>query len=62
MNLTNQTISDTQEYEACNSISAGTAFAIVSPGEVTFRAPSVVLKNGFSVGLGAKLAAVNEVP
>ena len=62
MDLNNQSINDTQVYEACNSISAGPAFAIVSPGEVTFRAPSIVLKNGFSVGANAKFTAVNVVP
>ena len=62
LDLTTQTITVTLVYEACRSIAAGPAFAIVSPGVVTFRAPSVVLKNGFSVGPGAEFTVVSEVP
>ncbi len=58
--LTDETI-DTplQVEEACNSITAGPAYSIVAPGEMTFRARSlIVLQDGFSVGTGAAFTEV----
>ncbi len=56
--LQNQSVTTTQVYEACDSITAGPSFSIVSPANVTFRAgQSIVLRNGFSVGSGASFAA-----
>ena len=54
--LSNTTLSLTTLYEACNSITAGPSFTILSPGDVTFRAgTSIVLGNGFQVAAGAKI-------
>ncbi len=61
-NLSNQTITGAATYEACDTITAGTAFAIDSPGNVTFRAPHIVLTNGFSVGAGATFLADGSSP
>lgn len=55
--LTSQTVSATQIFEACSSITAGPDFRVVTPGDVTFRTlDRVVLRNGFSVGRGARFA------
>lgn len=57
--LTDQTVSDTQELVACQTITASSGFAVVDPGSVTFRAGrSVTLGSGFSVGSGASFRAV----
>ncbi len=56
--LSNQTVSTTMSWEACNSIAAGSSFDIVSPGDVTFTAPFIILKNGFAVH-GGIFRAVN---
>lgn len=55
LELTNDTITTTEIFEACNSIAAGPNFAILSPGDVTLRAGTVILSGGFSVGIGARL-------
>jgi len=55
VSLADQTIDDARTYEACEELSAGNGFAILSPGNVTFRSGrTVVLRNGFSVGSGAR--------
>jgi len=54
-----QTISSTEVFEACNELSAGDSFYIVSPGDVTLRAGQrVILRDGFSVGGGARLQVI----
>lgn len=56
--LSNQTITTTQTYTSCGTLTAGPAFRIAAPGDVTFRAAtSVILANGFSVGPGATFTA-----
>ena len=57
--LTNETIDTPSQVEqACNSITAGPAYSIVAPGEMTFRAGSLIaLADGFSVGTGATFTA-----
>jgi immune inhibitor A len=56
--LSNQTVSTSMTYESCGSLAAGPSFAVVAPGNLTLRAANrVVLRNGFSVGQGARLAA-----
>ncbi len=53
--LAQNTISTTEVYEACLTITAGTHFIIAAPGDVTFRAGiSVGLTDGFVVESGAK--------
>lgn len=59
LHLSAQVVDDVQVFTACEVLSAGDAFAIVLPGDVTFRSGRViVLRDGFSVGLGAEFKAV----
>jgi len=54
--LQSQTISTNTLQESCGTIKAGPALAVQSPAQLTLRAATyVVLRNGFSVGSGAKL-------
>ena len=56
--LSNQTITTTQTYTSCDTLTAGPAFRVEAPGVVTCRsAVRVVLTNGFSVGSGATFKA-----
>ena len=58
LNLSNQTITTTQVFEACHTITA-TNFAIGPGGNVTFHAVDLVaLGSGFSVSLGGQLKVV----
>ena len=53
-----QTVSTTVGYESCGTITAGPGFAVDAPGDLTLRAAThVVLRNGFSIGSGARLTA-----
>jgi len=53
-----QTIDTAERIESYNLLTAGPALSIVSPGNVTLRAAqAVILRNGFSVGSGARLTA-----
>jgi M6 family metalloprotease-like protein len=54
--LENQTVSTAVIYESCDTIAAGLSFDVAAPGDLTLRAATqVTLRNGFSVGLGARL-------
>ncbi len=54
--LSGETVTSTVVYQACNSITAGAGFQILTPGDVTLRAGSLVgFSSGFSVGAGATL-------
>ena len=55
IDLTALTITTTQAWEACILISAGPGVAVTTTGDATFRAPTVVLRNGFAVLGGAGL-------
>jgi hypothetical protein len=56
--LSSQTITTTETFTSCSTITAGPAFRVASPGDVTFHAAtSVILTNGFSVGPGATFTA-----
>jgi Zn-dependent metalloprotease len=58
VSLSNQTVTTVQTYVSCDTLTAGPAFRVESPGDVTFRAAtSVILANGFSVGSGATFKA-----
>jgi hypothetical protein len=59
LTLTPGTVTTTEVYEACGTLRAGGGFAILSPGDVTLRAGTVVLESGFSVGRGARLRVEN---
>jgi len=57
--LQNQTVTDSQEFVACLTITAGNAFAVGATGIVTLKAgESVRLDGGFSVETGGRLAVV----
>ena len=60
--LSNDTVTDTQEFEVCDTISVGPNYAVNGPnGDLTLRAGgSVVLQNGVSVGAGGVLTIENE--
>jgi hypothetical protein len=47
--LTGQTVETTVTEEACLSITAGPDYIVGASGDVHFKAPSVVLRNGFEV-------------
>jgi hypothetical protein len=56
--LQKESISSSNDFEACSSITAGPDLEIGSPATVSFRAGSVVvLGNGFSVESGARFSA-----
>lgn len=56
LDLTAQTITGTQTFEACDTLSAGSGFEVSGTGDVTFRAGNrVVLGDGFSVASGGSL-------
>jgi hypothetical protein len=58
LELTGATVTTSVLYEGCPSITAGPDFTIASPGAVTFRAAEwIALRNGFSVGSGARFTA-----
>lgn len=57
--LANQTISSTQEFVGCLTITAGDGVVVAATGNATFRAGnSVTLAAGFSVDSGGTLAVV----
>lgn len=59
LNLSNQTITTTQLFEACRSITAGNNFVISSSGNVTLHAVDwVALGPGFRVSSGGQLKVV----
>jgi hypothetical protein len=53
--LENVTLSGTEVYEACSTITAGPNFTITSTGDVTFRAGhTIILRSGVEIETGAK--------
>jgi hypothetical protein len=57
--ISNQILSTTQTFEACETITAGPAVTVTSTGNITFQAGDrVVLRNGFSVENGGRLTVV----
>ena len=57
--LSDDTISTTQVFDACNTITVGPNWAVVAPGNVTLRSGlAVILRPGVVVGLDARLAVV----
>jgi hypothetical protein len=56
--VSNLTVTTTETYTACGTLTLGPAFRVAAPGDVTVRAAvRVVLTNGFSVGPGATFHA-----
>jgi hypothetical protein len=62
--VSNVTISTSASYQACHAILAGPVLAVVAPGDLTLRATTlVVLRNGVSIGNGARLTiALGDAP
>jgi hypothetical protein len=59
VNLPPQTVTDPQDFEACNELTAGAgAFVVGSTGEVLFRAGNrIILESGFEVESGGRFQA-----
>jgi hypothetical protein len=58
IDLSSATVTTSETFGACDTLTAGSGFAIESPGDVTFEAGNmIVLENGFSVDAGATLTA-----
>ena len=56
--LSGETVTTTELYRGCPSVTAGPAFTIASPGDVTFEAGQwIALRNGFAVQTGAAFTA-----
>jgi hypothetical protein len=56
--LSNQTVTTTQTFTSCDTLTLGPAFRVATPGNVTARAGvRVILTNGFSVDSGAAFKA-----
>jgi hypothetical protein len=55
LTLSSQTVTTTTTFETCGTLRAGDGFSVLSPGNVTLRAGTVVLQEGFSVGSGGRL-------
>ena len=60
LTLSSQTVTTTTTYAACGTLRAGNGFTVAWPGNVTLRAGTVVLQDGFSVGPGARLRVESQ--
>lgn len=58
--LTGDTVNGTRREEACQSITAGPSYAVGSSGSVTFVAPVIILRDGFSVS--GSFVAISDTP
>jgi hypothetical protein len=57
--LSGATVDSAQTFTACDVLTAGPDFHVISPGDLTLRAGArIVLRDGFSVGAGARFRAV----
>ncbi len=57
--LSNQSVTGTETFDGCNSVTAQSGFTVTSTADVTFRAGNlIILGNGFSVERGASFKAV----
>jgi uncharacterized protein YkwD len=57
IDLSTHSVTGNETHEACLEITIGPSYQVVSPGNLTLTAPSIVLKNGFEVGSGAVFQA-----
>lgn len=58
LTLTNETISGTEEFEACDTLTAETNVVVTGTGDATFRSGRlIVLNDGFSVQAGGAFTA-----
>lgn len=59
LDLPQQTVSTTETFQACDTVSATSGFEVTATGDVTFHAGSlVVLGDGFSVASGGTFRAI----
>lgn len=59
LNVPQQTVSTTESFEACDTVSGTDGFEVIATGDVTFRAGrQIVLGDGFSVASGGSFRAV----
>lgn len=57
LDLSAQTVTTTQSWTACDTITAGDGFHVAASGDVSFTAPTIVLTDGFSVAAGGTFRA-----
>jgi hypothetical protein len=62
LQLSAQTVRVSQAFTACNTLTAGSGGFRIAAGEVTFHAPRIVLRPGFSVAANAALSVMSAVP
>lgn len=60
LDLSAQTVTTTQSWTACDTITAGDGFHVAASGDVTFTARTIVLTDGFSVAAGGSFRAVTR--
>jgi hypothetical protein len=54
--VSDRTVTSNETHESCHTLLAGPAVAVVAPGHLVLRGGAVVaLRNGVSVGPGARL-------
>lgn len=59
LNVPQQTVSTTESFQACDTVSATSGFEVTASGDVTFRAGRrVILGDGFSVAAGGSFRAM----
>jgi hypothetical protein len=58
--LTNETVNTTATEQACLSITAGPAYTVGPSGDVTFEAPTIILRDGFAVQ--GRFVAIGGIP
>jgi uncharacterized protein YkwD len=60
LDLSAQTVTTTQSWTACDTITAGDGFHVAASGDVTFTARTIVLTDGFSVAAGGSFRAITR--
>lgn len=58
--LTGKTVNNMVTEEACRSITAGPSYTVGAAGNVTFHAPTIVLRSGFTVA--GTFTAISGIP
>lgn len=60
--VNNQWVAGMQLDEACTQITAGPSLDVTATGDLTLKAPAIILDNGFAVKTGGLFTAENTVP
>ncbi|HEX6202199.1 MAG TPA: CAP domain-containing protein [Thermoanaerobaculia bacterium] len=60
LDLSAQTVTTTESFTACDTITAGDGFHVAGGGDATFTARSIVLTDGFSVAAGGTFRAATR--